>query len=349
MLAPVTHVTALARIRRRRLLPVPGVVKVRAGQTVAATDVVAEAFAAPEYAMLDVARGLGVAPERANEFVQRQIGDQLARGDLVARRGLGREVHATADGRIVAISNGQVLIERRSKPLQLQAGMPGTVMEVTADYGVTIEAVGAWVQGVWGNGLIDSGTLAVMAETPDDRFNTDKLDPSQRGTVMLGGYCSDRKTLESAAELQLRGLILGGLATGLMTLATRMPFPILVLEGFGKLAINGPAFKLLSTNAGREISVDAEPFDRFTGERPEAVIGLPAGGQPPIPMDMESFRVGQRVRLTKAPHPSAAGVIRALPAGLARFPSGLRAPAAEVELEQNETLLVPLANIEVIG
>ncbi len=349
MLAPVTHVTALARIRRRRMLPVPGVVKVRAGQTVAATDVVAEAIAAPEYAVLDIARILGVAPEKAKQFLQRQVGDTLARGDLVAKRGMGREALSTADGRIAAISNGQVLIEVRSKPLQLQAGMPGVVAEVTADYGVTIESVGAWVQGVWGNGLINSGALAVLAEGPDDRFTTDKLDPSQRGTVMLGGYCADRKTLENAVELQLRGLILGSLATALIPLAKRMPYPILVLEGFGKLPINAVAFKLLSTNAGREISVDAEPFDRFTGERPEAVIGLPSGGSPPIPLDLEIFRVGQRVRLNKAPRASAAGVIKSLPAGLERFPSGLRAPAAEVEVEGNETLMVPLANIDVIG
>ncbi len=349
MLAPVTHVTALARIRRRRLLPVPGVVKVRAGQTVAATDVVAEAIAAPEYAVLDVARSLGVLPEKANGYLMRQVGDTLAKGDLVAKRGLGREALSTADGRIAAISNGQVLIEVRSKPLQLQAGMPGTVAEVTADYGVTIEAVGAWVQGVWGNGLINSGNLAVMAEDPNDRFTTDKLDPSQRGTVMLGGYCGDRKTLENSVELQLRGLILGSLATALIPLAKRMPYPVLVLEGFGKLPINAAAFKLLSTNVGRDISVDAEPFDRFTGERPEAVIGLPAGGTPPIPLDLELFRTGQRVRMSKAPRPAAIGVIKSLPAGLQRFPSGLRAAAAEVELEGNEMLMVPLANIEVIG
>ncbi|MBI3158643.1 MAG: hypothetical protein HYZ26_03460 [Chloroflexi bacterium] len=348
MLAPVTHISALARIRRRRMLPVPGKVLVRAGQNVAATDVVAEGVLAPEYAVLDVARALGVSPERAAQYTEREPGEALSKGSLIARRG-GRSVIAPRDGRVAALSNGQLLLELRSKPFQLLAGIPGTVMEVTADYGVTIEGVGAWVQGIWGNGHINSGPLAVMADGPDDRFGTDKLDPSQRGTVMLGGNCGDRKTLEGAAALQLRGLILASLATPLIPVAARMPYPILVLEGFGKLAMNAAAFKLLSTNAGREIAVDAEPFDRFTGERPEAVIGLPSGGQPPIPLDLENFRVGQRVRLSRAPRPAGVGAIRQLPDGLARFPSGLRAVAAQVEFENGDSLLVPLANIEVIG
>jgi hypothetical protein len=348
MLAPVTHISALARIRRRRMLPVPGTVLVRAGQNVAATDAVAEGVLAPEYIALDVARTLGVAPERAAQYIQREQGEALSKGALIARRG-GREVIAPREGRVAAISNGQVLLEVRGKPFQLLAGIPGTVMEVTPDYGVTIEGVGAWVQGIWGNGHINSGPLAVMVEGPDERLTPDKLDPSRRGSVMLGGYVGDRKTLEGAGDLQVRGLILASLATPLIPVAARMPYPILVLEGFGKLPMNAAAFKLLSTNAGRDIAVDAEPFDRFAGERPEAVIGLPAGGQPPIPLDLDEFRVGQRVRLARAPRPAGVGLIRGLPEGLARFPSGLRAVAAQVEFENGESVLVPLANIEVIG
>lgn len=349
MLAPVTHITALARIRRKRMLPVPGTVLVRAGQTVAATDVVAEAVLAPEHRVIDVVRGLGVPAERAAQFIEREVGEEITRETVVAKRGMGRELPARVDGRIVAISNGQILVEVRSKPFQLMAGMPGTVSEVSVGYGVTIEGVGAWVQGLWGNGHINSGTLAVMMESREDKFGIDKLDPSQRGSVMLGGYCGERRALEGAHELQLRGLILASLATPLIPVARRLSFPVLVLEGFGKLPMNAAAYKLLSTNAGREIAVDAEPFDRFSGERPEAIIGLPAGGQPPVPLDLDTFKIGQRVRVGKAPHLAVVGSIRALPEGLSRYTSGLRAPGAEVEFENGESSLVPLANMEVIG
>jgi hypothetical protein len=43
------------------------------------------------------------------------------------------------------------------------------------------------------------------------------------------------------------------------------------------------------------------------------------------------------------------GSIANLPEGLSKLPSGLRAPAAEVRLENGSSALVPLVNLEVVG
>ena len=43
------------------------------------------------------------------------------------------------------------------------------------------------------------------------------------------------------------------------------------------------------------------------------------------------------------------GTVSDLPAVMSTLPSGLRAPAAEVKLENGETVLVPLVNLEVVG
>jgi hypothetical protein len=43
------------------------------------------------------------------------------------------------------------------------------------------------------------------------------------------------------------------------------------------------------------------------------------------------------------------GVIVAVKSGLTLLPSGLRAPAAEIKLENGETLVAPLVNLEVVG
>jgi len=53
--------------------------------------------------------------------------------------------------------------------------------------------------------------------------------------------------------------------------------------------------------------------------------------------------------MRRSPNVGAIGSITDLPAGLSILPSGLRAPAAEVKLENGDTVLVPLVNLEVVG
>jgi hypothetical protein len=79
------------------------------------------------------------------------------------------------------------------------------------------------------------------------------------------------------------------------------------------------------------------------------IIPLPVTGEPPEPNSFEPFRTGQTVRLRRPPNAGMIGTLSSLPVGLSTLPSGLRAPSAEVRLENGETLLVPLVNLEVVG
>ena len=82
------------------------------------------------------------------------------------------------------------------------------------------------------------------------------------------------------------------------------------------------------------------------GERPEVIIPLPAAGEPAPKTDY--FAQGQLVRIQGIPYTGKVGTIIQLRQGLFTLPNGLKVSAADVQLEGDTRVSVPLANLEVI-
>jgi hypothetical protein len=349
-LANVTHILPLTTIRRERLMPVAGKVSVRRGQKVNAMDTIAEARLAPEHLALNAARGLGLPEEEADRRLQCKAGQQVAQGDVLAGPVgvMKRVVRAPRSGRIVLAGGGQILMEVDSAPFELKAGLPGIVVGLVDERGAVIECSGALIQGVWGNGGLDYGLMQVLLRSADDELTNDRLDVSQRGSIVLGGYCGDPEVIKTAASLPVRGLILASMDGGVLPAAVKARFPIMVVEGFGRLAMNSAAFNLLTTNERREVALNAQAWDRFNGNRPEAVIQLPASGEGLLAADTVAYTAGKKVHILTNPQRGKIGSLTALLPGAARFPSGLAAPAAEVLLEDGEKVILPLANFEIL-
>ncbi len=351
MQAPVNHIVGLTSIVRERLLPVSGTVLVRLNQKVGSNEVIAETNWSHEHVLLDVARTLHVSPVAAERLIKLKVDDRvLAKTEIAVGSGLfPRIVTSPRDGRVVAVGGGQVLIEVGETKLELRAGIPGTIVEVIPNRGAVIQTAGALIQGVWGNGRIDSGMLVNIAEKPDGVLTANRLDVSLRGSILLAGMVKDAETLKAAAELPVRGLILSSLYPSLIPMAREMRFPIMVTEGFGPLSMNSAAYRLLSTNAKRDVTVNAEVYDRYSGARPEVIIQLPVSSDPPSLREVEEFAPGLQVRMRRPPSLGMIGTITAVLRGLTVLPSGLRAPAAEVKLENGDAVIVPLVNLEVVG
>jgi hypothetical protein len=351
MLAPVLHILPLTTIVRERTLPVAGKVIARLDQRVNPTDVVAEASFAREHVLLDVARTFGISTTTADKLIQVKEGDRLTEGTLVAEMSglMARSIKAPRAGRVMVAAGGQVLMEAGDTRVELKAGMPGTVTQILPDRGVVIRTAGALIQGTWGNGRIDNGLMVNLLDKPDAVLTSDRLDVSLRGSVILGGHVRDVETLRVAAEMPVRGLIISSLLSSLLQTAAQMRYPILVLDGFGAMPMNTAAFDLLTSNNKREVTVNAEPFDRYNGNRPEVIIPLPITSEPEEPNEYEAFAVGQRIRMRRSPFAGMLGAITDLPSGSSLLPSGLRAPAGEVKLENGTIVLVPLVNLEVVG
>ena len=108
------------------------------------------------------------------------------------------------------------------------------------------------------------------------------------------------------------------------------------------------SYKLLTTNQNREVSILAEPFDRFRGTRPEVVISLPATQEPEPTIEAEEFAVQQKVRIVRSPFTTSVARIENLHLDPVSLPNGIRVPSATVQLESGEDVLIPLVNLEVM-
>lgn len=357
MLAPLIHIIPLATIMRTRLMPVDGKIITGVGQKVNPTDTVAEAVVGRKHLVIDAAQKLGVPQRDVAKFIKVKKGQQVAKGDLLAEsQGLfGKEIAAPAHGTIVATGSGKIVIETGGAVFELQAGIPGVITQTIGSRGVVIRATGGVIQGVWGNGKLDYGVMQSLMESPEDVFEPARIDVSLRGSILLGGHVETQKVFQNAADLTARGLIMTSLNPALLQAAAQAPFPVLVLEGFGRRPMTASAYKLLSTNVKRDVSLNAEmpnrqsPVARQEGNaRPEVFIPLPVAQDPPELREAETFAPGQVVRVIFLSKPGRQGTILQL-RPMATLSSGIKANAAEVRLENGEQILAPLTNLEVVG
>ncbi|MCL7451751.1 MAG: hypothetical protein M8467_01750 [Anaerolineae bacterium] len=347
-------ITPLTTIRRERLLPVAGEVLVGYGEKVGPADVVARCQVRGHMRVVDVSRALRVDRKRATKYVHKSPGETIQADEVLAGHGgllgsLRSNVRSPVEGQIVEIRDGLVVIEAAPATLELSAHLKGQISNVMPKRGVVISAVGTLIQGLWGTGGEAEGVLKLLVDNPQSPLRASSIDVSCHGTVIVAGHILDEKALEQAIEAKVRGAIAGSVSAGLCPFLQSLPFPVLITNGFGSMAMSEPVFSLLHASMGREAMISTYEPGRWGGRRPEVIIPLRVEDEVPSQdTGPRPLKIGDRVRILREPHLGALGSVTALPRLPYTVESGARLSVAEVEFQDGDTAMVPLANVELI-
>jgi hypothetical protein len=343
-----TQVTPLVNVRRERLLPVPGEVLVQLGERVEPTQVVARADLPGDFRVLSVAHELGVSPDKIKRYMQVKVGDGVRHGQVVAKK-RDRLIKSPIAGVLASSGGGRVLVETPPTPFELRAYIQGTVTNVLQNQGVVVETTGAVVQGAWGAGGESFGVLKRLVKSPDKSLRARDIDPSCHGTIVIGGAELSEAVLERAQELQVRGIVIGGLPPEMIPLVKHSPIPIVATEGIGAIPMSAPIFDLLTTNDGREASISGRVRPRWGVVRPEIIITLPAEALPSTQAQPGTpLTAGVRVRVVRAPYLGQVGTVVALVDHPRHIETDARVHGAMIDLQEEDPVFVPLVNLEAV-
>jgi len=367
---PGLTVTEQTVIRRRRQLPLPGKVLVQAGDRVQANQPVASAELPGKVYPVNLANQLSIAPDEIKEYLVKKEGESIQKDEILAEnkpliKWFKTEIRSPVTGTVESLSTvtGQVLLREPPRVLEVLGYVDGSVVEVQAKQGVTVETTCTLIQGIFGIGGETWGTVFVAAKSPDDVLTPNQLTADMKGKIVVGGSCLPAETLTKAKECGLAGLVVGGIHDkdlrallgydlGVAITGTeQVGFTLILTEGFGTIPMAQKTFGLLSAHVGQKASVSGATQIRAGVIRPEIIIAKQAGtvsGTGIAAVQREGIRIGDPVRIIRDPLFGKIGQVSALPSDLKKIPTESEVRVLEVKFHDGQTAVIPRANIEVI-
>lgn len=350
------YLSRLTVIRREAMLPeeATGAVSVQEEKRVDIRDVVAQGLMPSRHIVVEAARFFGLRRhDDLEDLLLAEVGDTVDQINPIAGKpGRGKKLYAPANGIITQIADGNIIIRETPRIIEVPAGVRGRVTEVRPGRGVVIEATGALLQGVWGN---DQRAIATVRLEPEDGIENvyeDQLDVKYLGAIVVTRRPLRPLTIRVMEDQGLAGLIAPSMDYGMMALAMQAEHPIMLTEGFGSIRMSRAVLGLLAEIEGQQVTLDAYRPQGYETRRPEAIVNTSVrrGETPPSrPNIMLTLREGMTVRATREPYAGLTGRVSDLPKMPVLLDNGLRVPCAQVELIIGETVVIPLANLEVLG
>jgi len=364
---PGLRVTERAVVRKERRLPLKGDVLVARGDTVSARTIVARTLLPGNIQTVNLASSLGIEPNEVAGKLLHPIGTAVEAGAPIAETralfGLMKsKATAPAAGTIESVSDvtGQLILREPPIPVEIDAFLAGTVVEVLPGDGVVVESPAAFVQGIFGIGGEVHGALVTAVAGPDDELTPERLSSAHEGKIVIGGSYVSHAVLKAAIRLGVRGVVVGGfddrdlrdlLGYDLGVAITgqeSLGLTLVLTEGFGRIKMADRTFHLLRKLEGMEAAVSGATQIRAGVMRPEIVVPLGGSAGSSGEGQVTGMDVGSLLRCIRGEHFGRIGRIVALPAPLTELGSESHARVLEAELDGIGRVILPRANIELI-
>ncbi len=229
---------------------------------------------------INIAKELEIKPKHVPGYFKFKVGDFVEAGRILAsdvKHGRLAQSPATGTIKNIDTETGIVTIQYDVSPTPLYAFARGTISDVRPNFEVKIRAKGIQLFGCVGFGGESSGELAVIEWCGDTIPN-----PKRKIVACMSQI--DSQFLRKCAEIGVTGVIAPSIANAewvtfhgremgvAVTGDEKIPFPVIITEGFGDYSISGTYREVLSRNVGKTASLSGRTQIRAGVIRPLALI-----------------------------------------------------------------------------
>lgn len=357
--------TEVVKVRK---LPLKGEVLVNPGDVLSYDDIVAKTTVLGDPVFVKGSQILDVEPEELLRYVVAKEKDFVKKGDVLAKYEalfglLKKQVCSPIDGIVESISGltGQIIVRGDPKPVEINAYIPGKIVDVMPEEGAIIETSATFIQGIFGIGGENHGKLKVLVESPEEVLTEETISEEEKGSIIVGGSDATLAALKQAMAVGATGIVVGGVEHSCLveflgreigvgiTGEEDIPLSLIITEGFGRMSMSRKAFNLLKQFEGQTACINGSTQIRAGVMRPEIVIPHHEEDERSSEVEVSAgIMPGTQVRIIAEPYFGAIGKVTSLPVDLQEIETESAVRVLNVKLEDGETVQVPRANVEII-
>lgn len=359
-----------------RSLPGKPKILVASGQQVSPQDVLAKSIISPGFRSINVAKLLDISPQGIKKYLKINLGQKIFKGELLAFKprylfGSQRIVTSPTDGVLHSVNEetGEVRLAFLPQELNIPAAFYGFIEKIDPLRGkIWIKTCVTQIFGLVGSGKLREGILKVVGKR-GDLISKEKITSDFLDHIIVGGGFIYGQAIEDSLNIGAAGIITGsinakdfrGMIGGSLTTTPKsgsdIGMSVLVMEGFGSIAMGADVYELFRKFDGKFAIIDGNRAEVLIPlEEEDCILKIKTvhlsenslrGIEALMGLTTESLEIGQKVRVCGSSFLGEQGKVLALDKEVTILSSGLSSYLVTIETASRK-IKVPISNIEII-